>query len=149
MAGDGSRLTIEGIAAFDDAVAAEDEGLVPHMIVKRLAEGESPVRVWREHRGLTQEDLASRVGIRSAYLSQIENGKRVGSAKVLAALAESLAVAGSRTSLPARHILKGSSGQPTRGNDATGSPMGKISCPFNDSCPIGKARGGLRSRHRE
>lgn len=34
------------------------------------------VREWRKFRGLTQEQLAERIGIDKGYLSKIENGKR-------------------------------------------------------------------------
>lgn len=34
------------------------------------------IREWRAHRGLTQEQLAERIGINRAYLSKIESGKR-------------------------------------------------------------------------
>ena len=83
---------LEDVTAFDTALAAAEEE-VPHAVVKRLIEGENPIRVWREHRGLTQEDVAARAGIAKAYLSQIEGGRRTGSTKVHAALAEALDVA--------------------------------------------------------
>ncbi len=83
---------LDDVTAFDAALAADEEE-VPHTVVKQLIEGKSPVRVWREHRGLTQEALAGRADIAKAYLSQIESGKRAGSTKVLAALAEALDVA--------------------------------------------------------
>jgi transcriptional regulator with XRE-family HTH domain len=34
------------------------------------------IKEWRKHRGLTQEQLAERIGIDKGYLSKIENGKR-------------------------------------------------------------------------
>jgi len=34
------------------------------------------IKQWRKHRGLTQEQLAERVGIDKSYLSKIENGQR-------------------------------------------------------------------------
>ncbi len=82
---------LEDIVAFDAALASEEE-TVPHRVVKRLVEGENPVRVWREHSGWTQQQLAEQAGIKTAYLSQIEGGKRTGSARVLAALARALGV---------------------------------------------------------
>jgi hypothetical protein len=41
----------------------------PHDVVKALAEGESPVRVFRKHRGLKVADLARQTGF-PARLSQ-------------------------------------------------------------------------------
>ena len=48
------------------------------------------MRVWREYRGLTPQQLAQTAGISVPYLSQIESGKRVGSTDVLAAIAKGL-----------------------------------------------------------
>ncbi|WP_052699660.1 helix-turn-helix domain-containing protein [Martelella endophytica] len=31
---------------------------------------------WRKHRGLTQEELASRIGVSASSVSQLENGKQ-------------------------------------------------------------------------
>jgi DNA-binding XRE family transcriptional regulator len=56
-------------------------GLVlPMEIVDRLANGENPIRVLRQFRGLKQAELATAegVGITQNYLSDLENGKRRG-----------------------------------------------------------------------
>ena len=87
-----AKEMLDDVTAFDAALAADEEE-VPHAVVRRLIEGRSPIRVWREHRGLTQQVLAARAGIAKAYLSQLESGKRTGSSKVLAALAAALDVA--------------------------------------------------------
>ena len=78
----------EGMAAI---AAGEDEP-VPEEVVRRLLGGENAVRVWREHRGMTQAELAARSGLSSSYVSQIEAGRRHGSLKVLRRLARALAV---------------------------------------------------------
>lgn len=86
----------EDIAAADDAVRELDEGkdeLLPSEVVHRLlGGGEHPLRVWREYRGFTQEALAERAGVGKSYVSQIEAGKKTGSAAVLRALAVALRV---------------------------------------------------------
>ena len=64
----------------------------PIEVADRLVAGENPVKVYRNHRGLTQNELAAAVGIHKMYLSQIETGRRVGSTKTLAALASALNV---------------------------------------------------------
>ncbi len=69
-----------------------DEERIPIEVVDRLIARENPIRVWREHRRLTQRRLAERVGINTACLSQIETGKRTGSAKILRAIANALGV---------------------------------------------------------
>ena len=78
--------------AFEEKLAHREEEVVPAEVVGRLVEGESPVKVWREHRGLTQEDLGEKVGLSGSYLSQIESGKREGTVRVYAALARALGV---------------------------------------------------------
>lgn len=60
--------------------------------MQRLLDGESPVRVWRERRGLTQRALAQAAGIGASYLAEIEGGKKPGSAVALKRLAEGLGV---------------------------------------------------------
>ena len=78
--------------AFAEKLARGEEEVIPVEVVERLVDGESPVKVWREHRGLTQEDLGEQVGLSGSYLSQIESGKREGTVKVYAALARALGV---------------------------------------------------------
>jgi DNA-binding XRE family transcriptional regulator len=65
---------------------------VPGEVVDRRIAGDHPIRVWREHRGLRSQDLARQAGISSALLSEIENGKKEGSIKTLAALARAVRV---------------------------------------------------------
>ena len=69
-----------------------DEETMPHALVKRLISGDHPVKVFREHRGLTQAQLAERTGLSAMYLSQIETGRRGGSTKTLAKIARALHV---------------------------------------------------------
>lgn len=69
----------------------EEEG-VPIELVERLMAGESPVRVWREHRGMTGKALAESAGIAATYLSEIESGKKPGSLDAMAKLARALKI---------------------------------------------------------
>ena len=73
-------------------VAAGEDEYVPLELTKRLMAGEVPVRVWREHRGLSARALADRAGISAAYLSQIETGQKPGSFDAMARLARALGV---------------------------------------------------------
>jgi len=57
---------------------------------RRIVEGESAVRVWREFRGLSLRALAARAGVSAGYLSEIEAGKKPGSVEAYKALAEAL-----------------------------------------------------------
>jgi DNA-binding XRE family transcriptional regulator len=80
------------IQAYDNAKAqiAAGEELVPSEVVYALLDGENPFRVWREYRGLTQQQLADQVGISKPYLSQLEAGKRRGGVEVLKRIAQAL-----------------------------------------------------------
>ena len=75
------------------AANAEKRDYLPVELVKRMIAGESPIRIWREHRGMTAKALAEASGVSAAYLSQIETGGKPGSVKALAALAKALDVA--------------------------------------------------------
>ena len=78
------------LAKIEDALSGGER--IPAAIVDRLADGEAPVCVWREHRGLSLRGLAEKAGISAAMLSEIENGKKEGSVQTLAALARALGV---------------------------------------------------------
>ena len=75
-----------------DRADAEGGESFPAEVVDRLLAGQNPIRVYRDHRGMTQGALAAAAGIHPVYLSQIETGRRTGSAKTLAAIAEALGV---------------------------------------------------------
>lgn len=79
------------VQAYDAAKARADEYL-PRAVADRIISGESEVRVFREHRGLTQAELAQAAGISVPYLSQIEARRRRPSTAVLHRLAARLAV---------------------------------------------------------
>ncbi len=79
------------IRAYDTAMA-DAGGTVPHTVMQRLVNGDSPLRVWREYRELTQAALARKAGIDKTYLSQIETGRKQGSVAALAQLASALSV---------------------------------------------------------
>ncbi|MCP5096752.1 MAG: helix-turn-helix domain-containing protein [Chloroflexi bacterium] len=83
---------LEDIRDYDEAMQRIEAGeeLVPGEIVFAIHDGENPIKVWREYRGMTQPQLAEKAGISAAYLSQIESGKRTGSTDVLKAIAAAL-----------------------------------------------------------
>ena len=76
-----------------DRAKAEGGESFPAEVADRLLAGENPIRAYRSYRGMKQSDLAAEAGIHPVYLSQIETGKRTGSARTLAALAGALGVA--------------------------------------------------------
>ena len=65
---------------------------VPHELVVRLVSGENPIRVWRQYREKTMEEVAKKIGVTQSYLSQLELSKRQASQKVLKLLAAHLDV---------------------------------------------------------
>jgi len=77
--------------AMGELARVEDE-IIPGDIAHRLLAGDNPVRVWREYRALTQEELAAAAGVGKSYVSQIEAGKKPGSVAVLKRMAEALRV---------------------------------------------------------
>jgi DNA-binding XRE family transcriptional regulator len=84
---------LHDIAVFDAAKAewlADETRTIPHSIVKRVVQGESTVLVWRDHRGMTQQQLADACSISRPLLSQIESGKKTGSVATLKKIAEAL-----------------------------------------------------------
>jgi DNA-binding XRE family transcriptional regulator len=81
------------LAAIRDVsarVAAGQEEYVPGAVIERLAAGEHPVRVWREHRGMTGRALAEAAHIPASYLCDIEAGRKPGSFQAMAAIAAAL-----------------------------------------------------------
>ncbi|SMD03518.1 helix-turn-helix transcriptional regulator [Rhizobium sp. RU36D] len=86
---------LEDVAAYDlfkERLARGEEEFIPGEFVHRMVDGESPVRVWREFRGLSAKDLAAAAGISPAYLSEIESRKKEGSVSVLKKIAKALKV---------------------------------------------------------
>ena len=69
-----------------------DQELVPFELVERIADGEHPVRVWRNYRGMKAGELATIANVAASYLSDIENGKKPGSVKAMKRIADALNV---------------------------------------------------------
>ncbi len=86
---------LEDIRDYDAAKAELEKGedeLIPSEVVFAILDGENRIKVWREYRGLTQQQLADKVKISKPYLSQIETGKRTGTTDILSAIAKALNV---------------------------------------------------------
>jgi DNA-binding XRE family transcriptional regulator len=93
------RAAAEDLAdlqAYDRAQAAlatgEDE-LIPAEYANRLLNGDSPLRVYRDLRCLTQAALAERSGVNRVTVAEIETGRKRGSVATLRKLADALGVA--------------------------------------------------------
>jgi DNA-binding XRE family transcriptional regulator len=93
------RLTSEDAEALlsnedlYDIAKREGGESFPIDVADRLLSGENPIGVYRRYRSMTQQELAAEAGINTAYLSQIETGRRSGSTRTMAALAGALNVA--------------------------------------------------------
>ena len=65
---------------------------LPATLYRRIRAGEHPVRVWRIHREIGLNDLAKQASVARSYLSEIESGKKPGSAAALQRIARALSV---------------------------------------------------------
>lgn len=86
---------LDDIHDYDAAKAAIERGeeeVIPSEVVFAILDGENPIKVWREFRELTQQQLAEAAGISKPYLSQIETAKRRGTTEVINAIAKALDV---------------------------------------------------------
>lgn len=83
---------LQGIRDYEEAkqAIADGEELIPAYVPYAIIDGENPVKVWREYRGLTQQELAQASGISASYLSQIKAGKREGTTAVLQTIARAM-----------------------------------------------------------
>ncbi len=70
----------------------EDSETLPSQVVNRLLDGENPIRIWREFRELTQQQLAERTKITEADLQQYESGSQEIDAQLLSRIANELQV---------------------------------------------------------
>jgi DNA-binding XRE family transcriptional regulator len=70
------------VKAYDAAKARLEDGddeLIPLEITERRLRGEPALRVWREHRKLTQEQLAKKSKVSRALIAAIETKRKSGS----------------------------------------------------------------------
>jgi mRNA interferase RelE/StbE len=89
---DAMRSRLEDL---DDIIAAHEAKTgvtLPHEFAMRIIEGEHPLRVWRDYRGLTMAALAEEANVSKTYLSEIETGKKPGSVDAYKAVAQVLSV---------------------------------------------------------
>ncbi|HEX9328925.1 MAG TPA: helix-turn-helix transcriptional regulator [Reyranella sp.] len=88
---------IERLEDAEDELAvrrwrADPGETIPADVVNRLLDGENKIKVWRMHRGLTQQALAEACGVSKPYVSQLEANTRLASQAVLRKLASALRV---------------------------------------------------------
>lgn len=75
------RAAVEAHRAHEDRVgwAVARQSYLTSDETRRLLDGSSPVRIWREKREMTQRVLAEAARVAVSYLSEIETGKKPGS----------------------------------------------------------------------
>ena len=85
----------EDLIAADQAIkelrSGQDE-LVPADVADALLAGENPIKVWRTHRGFTQETLAQATGVTKQFIYQLAHGKSSPKVDTLTKLAHALHV---------------------------------------------------------
>ena len=69
---------LRDIREFREAKAADKETYPSEVINRLILNEENPIRVYRDYRGLTQQQLADKCGIQRAYLAEIESGRKSG-----------------------------------------------------------------------
>ncbi len=85
---------LQDILDYDQAkrLIENEPELIPSKVTFAILDGQNPIKVWRTHRGLTQQEVATLSKISTSYLSQLESGKRRGTTDVLKSIADVLAV---------------------------------------------------------
>jgi DNA-binding XRE family transcriptional regulator len=58
--------------AIKERIANGSEEILPHWFIEREMAGESPVRLWREYRNMTQEHLAEAAGVSRQLITKME-----------------------------------------------------------------------------
>ncbi len=87
---DSLRELVEDREAAVAFMRTRSQESVPDDVAGRLIDGENPMRVWRQHRGLSLRSLANRAGTSPSALSDIENGKSEGRLSILQRIARVL-----------------------------------------------------------
>lgn len=82
----------DAVAAMLARVETANEERLPWAMVKRLSSGESPLLVWREHRGLSRDALAAASGMPEPVIVAIEAGRHEPALRPMVALARALQV---------------------------------------------------------
>ena len=72
------------------AVDADDGVRIPHSVALAIMDGERPMLAFRKHHGVTLRELSDKTGVAVSYLSEIERGRKRGSASALARIAGAL-----------------------------------------------------------
>lgn len=81
---------LEDIRALDAALARPERRMIPFEVTSAILDGVSPIRAWREHRGLSLQALADAAAVDVSRLTELESGARKGTRTELRRLARAL-----------------------------------------------------------
>ena len=81
---------LEDIRDFERVKTLDGEAFPSEVVDRLVLNNENPIKVFREYRGLTQEQLAEKTGIQPIDLVSMETGETSESAKSLKLIAEAL-----------------------------------------------------------
>lgn len=82
---------VANVQAYNQAIAVGGKS-IPSEFIKRMIEGESPTRTYREFRRPTQAVLATGSGVNRVQIAEIEADRKSGSVATLRKLATALGV---------------------------------------------------------
>ena len=108
---------LQSVSKILQRLDAGEEELLPPEVVDRLLDGAAPLLFWREHRNLTQSELARRSKVNRIQTVDIETGRKTGSVTTLSKLAAALNV--NIDDLVSPSIPNDESGAASHGYDAT------------------------------
>jgi len=72
------------------ALEADDGVRVPHEVALAIINGKRPIVTFRNHQGITLQELSKRTRLAVGYLSEIECGLKPGSVSAMARIASAL-----------------------------------------------------------
>jgi DNA-binding XRE family transcriptional regulator len=81
---------LEDIRDFDAALAKPDRRVIPFEVTSAILDGASAIGAWREHRGLSQSDLAQAAGMSAPQLAEVEDDPRRATPATLRRVARAL-----------------------------------------------------------
>lgn len=83
---------LSDIEAFDLAKSRNEETFPSEVVYSLIFDGENPIKVYRQYRNLTRENLADQVNISVQLLTEIEHNIKLASLEILQSIASILNV---------------------------------------------------------
>lgn len=76
-----------------EAAVQDKEATIPHEVMRLVVKGKrTPIAAWREHLGLTQEEVARRMDVQQSTYARMESGKVEPRISTLRRIAEALGI---------------------------------------------------------